>query len=122
MAAFAVVHAAAVLARHRAEAAADLAALAGAGRIGVAADECEVAARVASENRASLRRCDLELAPDGRAGTVRVTVYLAAALPVVGTRGVDASARAARLPVAVACWPDPGQCARIAQIGWAGAP
>jgi secretion/DNA translocation related TadE-like protein len=88
----------AVLARHRAEVGADLAALAAAGRIGVGADECAVAARVARENRVRLRSCRVHLAPDGRSGTVAVRVVIAARLPVVGVGHVTATARAAREP------------------------
>ncbi|HZC71212.1 MAG TPA: Rv3654c family TadE-like protein [Jatrophihabitans sp.] len=98
MAGAATVRALAVLARHRAEASADLAALAAAGRIGVGGDACEAAARVAGRNAARLRTCTVQLAPDGRSGTVSVSVALTARLPLVGSRQVVATARAAREP------------------------
>jgi secretion/DNA translocation related TadE-like protein len=85
-----------VLARHRAEAAADLAALAAAGQIGVSGDVCPAAARIARANSAALRDCQPALAPDGRSGVVRVRVGLRVHLPVVGAREVVASARAGR--------------------------
>lgn len=88
----------AVLARHRAESAADLAALAAAGRIGLGTDGCAVAARLALRDGVVLRSCQLALAADGRSGTVAVRVALAVRLPLVGSRTVDASARAGRLP------------------------
>lgn len=88
----------AVLARHRAETAADLAALAGAGRIGIGTDICAAARRVAARNGGRLRRCSVQLAPDGRSGTVTTTVLLRVRLPLVGAGSVSASARAARLP------------------------
>jgi secretion/DNA translocation related TadE-like protein len=86
----------AVLARHRAEGSADLAALAAAGRIGVASDECATAARVAERNDARLLECRVRCAADGRSGTVTVRVGLPAQLPLVGVRQVVATARAAR--------------------------
>ncbi|HEY3632859.1 MAG TPA: Rv3654c family TadE-like protein [Jatrophihabitantaceae bacterium] len=89
----------AVLARHRAESAADLAALAAAGRIGLGTDGCAVARSVAAANGASLARCRLVLDPDGRSGTVDVAVTLAVHLPGVGSQRVLATARAGRLPV-----------------------
>lgn len=87
----------AVLARHRAESAADLAALAAAGRIGVGADGCDAARAIATANGATLSRCSLDLAPDGRSGTVDVRVAASVSLPVVGARTVTARARAGRL-------------------------
>jgi len=91
----------AVLARHRAEAGADLAALAAAGRIGRDdAAACPAAARIAGRNGGRLLSCDVRLAPDGRSGQVVVRVELRARLPLVGPRVVQASARAARLPSA----------------------
>lgn len=92
-----VLESAAVLARHRAESAADLAALAGAGRIGVDLTGCPAAAAVATRNGATLRSCTAALAPDGRSGTITVRVSVRVALPLVGTRQVIASARAGRL-------------------------
>lgn len=88
---------AAVLARHRAESAADFAALAAAGRIGVGGDGCAAAAALAAANGATLVRCRANLEPDGRTGTVDVTVSLAVRLPVLGAERVVATARAGRL-------------------------
>lgn len=93
-----VVRTLAVLARHRAEAAADLAALAAAGRIGVGGDPCTAARAVAAANGATVRSCAVWLDPSGRSGTVRVRVSVRADLPVVGLRAADARARAGRLP------------------------
>jgi secretion/DNA translocation related TadE-like protein len=87
-----------VLARHRAESGADLAALAAAARIGVGDDECQAAAAIARRNGAEVRRCRVELDVGGRSGTVRVRVAYRVRLPLVGEREVVASARAARLP------------------------
>lgn len=95
-----VLRAAAVVARHRAESAADLAALAAAARIGVTGSICPAAAAVAVRNGATLRSCTTSLAPDGRSGTVTARVSLRVSLPLVGTREVIASARAGRLAVA----------------------
>lgn len=106
----------AVLARHRAEAAADLAALAAAGRIGVVdagaaghgpagpggvpGDEavCAAARAIAVANQAEVSACTTNLGADGRSGTVLVRVSASVRLPLVGGRTVGASARAARLP------------------------
>ncbi len=89
-----------VLARHRAESAADLAALAAAGRIGVIADDiCPAAGRAAAANRAAVGLCDVSLDPSGRSGTVRVRVALPFELPLLGEQSVAASARAGRLAV-----------------------
>lgn len=88
----------AVLARHRAEAAADLAALAGAAQVGTAGSPCGVAARTAAANGGSVRSCRVEPDPGGRSGQVHLTVLLRVHLPVVGTRTVTANAVAARLP------------------------
>jgi secretion/DNA translocation related TadE-like protein len=93
----ATVRALAVLARHRAETGADLAALAGAGRIGVADDACSVAAANAARNAVRLTGCRVRLGPDGRSGSILVTVVLTASLPVVGERRVVTTARAGRL-------------------------
>lgn len=90
----------AVLARHRAEAAADLAALAAAGRIGLGSDYCARAADIAARNGARIASCRVDLGADGRSGSVRVVVETALRLPVVGERRVTASARAGREPVA----------------------
>lgn len=86
----------AVVARHRAEAAADLAALAAAGQIGVSDRGCAAAERIAAANGASVRRCVPALAADGRSGTVTVWLAVPVRLPVVGSRDVLASARAGR--------------------------
>ena len=90
----------AVLARHRAESAADLAALAAAGRIGLSDDSCARAAGIAVRNGARVTSCRVALAADGRSGTVRVVVAVRAQLPGFGTRLVTASARAGREPAA----------------------
>jgi secretion/DNA translocation related TadE-like protein len=88
----------AVLARHRAESAADFAALAAAGRIGEAADGCAVARAIAAANEAVLVRCQSALAADGRSGTVDVAVTLSVRLPALGVQRITATARAGRLP------------------------
>jgi secretion/DNA translocation related TadE-like protein len=88
---------AAVLARHRAESAADFAALAAAGRIGIGGDSCGAAAALAAANGAALVRCRAKLGPDGRIGTVDVAVSLPVRLPVLGIERVIATARAGRL-------------------------
>lgn len=93
----AVLRTEAVLARHRAESAADLAALAAANRIGVGTDYCAAARRIAAADGAVLDRCRTDLAADGRSGTVMVRVHASVRLPVVGARTVTASARAGRL-------------------------
>lgn len=98
LAAAATVRGLAVLARHRAEAGADLAALAGAARIGVGGDVCGTARVFAVRNGARLAGCLVRLAADGRSGTVAVRVALPVRLPLVGMRVVVASARAAREP------------------------
>jgi secretion/DNA translocation related TadE-like protein len=90
------VRAAAVVIRHRAESAADLAALAAAGQIGVSGGVCAAAARIAAANGASVLRCHLALAPGGRDGSVRVWLTMSVRLPVIGSREVVASARAGR--------------------------
>ncbi len=90
----------AVLARHRAESAADLAALAAAGQIGI--DEtgiCPAAGKAAEANRAVLRSCAAEIAPSGRSGAVRVRVSLSFELPLLGERSATATARAGRIEV-----------------------
>jgi secretion/DNA translocation related TadE-like protein len=90
----------AVLARHRAGVAADLAALAAAGQIGLRPREelCSRAATVAAADGASVTSCTAELSADGRSGTVRVTVAVDVSLPFVGHQQAHAAARAARLP------------------------
>jgi len=89
----------AVLARHRAESAADLAALAAAGRIGLADDVCAPAGPIARANGGLLIRCRPTLAADGRSGSVDVEVTVAVRLPGVGEQQAIASARAGRLAV-----------------------
>ena len=98
VAAVVVVRGLAVLARHRAESAADLAALAAAGQIGVSTSPCRAAGRIADANEASVARCSTDLDTDARSGTVVVRLIVSVHLPVVGVRIVTASARAARLP------------------------
>jgi secretion/DNA translocation related TadE-like protein len=98
VAAAAVVRGVAVLARHRVEAAADLAALAAAQRIGLGPAPCTEAAELARRNAARLGACRVRLAADGRSGEVTVTVVAQVRLPLVGSRSIAATARAARLP------------------------
>ena len=88
----------AVLARHRAESGADLAALAAAASVGTGGRPCAAAARVAEGNGGRLRRCRVALDPSGRSGTAEVSVAVQVRLPWLGRRAVLASARAARLP------------------------
>lgn len=73
----------AVLARHRAESAADLAALAVAGGIGLdrtTAMMCARGARIAAVNGAVLRQCTVRLRSGARAGTVQVGTAVTVAL------------------------------------------
>lgn len=107
VAAVVVVRTLAVLGRHRAEAAADLAALAAAARIGIGGDPCAAAGRIAHENAASVRRCTVRLDPGGRSGDVVVRVAARVDLPLVGAAAVTASARAARLPASARATPLP---------------
>jgi secretion/DNA translocation related TadE-like protein len=94
----AALRAQAVLARHRAEAAADLAALAAAGQIGLSVEVCRVAADIAAANHATIQQCVPKLDPGGRSGTVVIRVVVRLQLPVVGAESVTASARAGRAP------------------------
>ena len=90
----------AVLARHRAESAADLAALAAAGGIGLDGSPqliCARAARIAAANSAGLSRCSVTEAITGRSGTVSVRVFTTVRLAGIGVRTVSADARAGRL-------------------------
>lgn len=90
-----------VLARHRVEAAADLAALAAASRIGVDASTSAMCARaqeVARSNGAGLDSCQVQLGPGGRTGTVTVRVSAPLHVAVIGSARVRSSARAGRLP------------------------
>jgi secretion/DNA translocation related TadE-like protein len=89
----------AVLARHRAESAADLAALAAAGQIGVGTAPCAAAATIAAANAATLVSCMPSLSADGRSGSVIVLVRVQAHLPMVGYRSIQAQARAGRLAI-----------------------
>lgn len=98
LAAVVTLRTAAVLARHRAESAADLAALAAATRIGISANQCSAAAVIALANGAELSSCQVILAADGRSGTVQVEVRLRVHLSAgLGSHIVTAQARAARL-------------------------
>ena len=97
----AVVRGTAVMVRERAEAAADVAALAAAGGIGIDTSTsaiCQRAGSVARANRASVGRCIVALGGDGRTGTVDITVVVTARLLGVGTVSSSARARAGRLP------------------------
>jgi secretion/DNA translocation related TadE-like protein len=90
--AFAVVGATAVVTTHRsAQAAADLAALAGATALQDGADACDQAGRVARANRARLRSCAVE--------GWTVTVGVTAAGPVLLGRRVEQGARGRAGPV-----------------------
>lgn len=93
-----VIRSSATLARHRAETAADAAALAAAGQIGVSASPCAAASRVAAANGAALRSCQLNLAPNARSGQVAVIVGVDITLPVVGHQEAIGRARAQRDP------------------------
>lgn len=95
------IRAAAALTRHEAETAADLAALAGASRIGYVGDVagiCRAAEAIVKANGGLLLACSASLQPDGLTGTVSVRAAVSARLPVVGGVRATASARAARLP------------------------
>lgn len=88
----------AVVARHRVEAAADLAALAGADQLGDRGDPCGAAARVAARNGAELVLCVVRPVTDGTlGGTVAVSVRAQLRLGLVGPCEVEASARAGRV-------------------------
>jgi secretion/DNA translocation related TadE-like protein len=96
----AVLRGSAVLARERAEAAADLAALAAADGIGVDGSSVAVCARatvIAAANKARVVGCAVRLGADGRTGTVDVTVAVRVRLVGVGATSVQAHARAGRL-------------------------
>jgi secretion/DNA translocation related TadE-like protein len=101
VAAVGVIRGSAVVARHRAEGAADLAAFAAAGRIGMASDDsaiCGVAGPIASANGAQLTSCTASVDATGRSGTVTVRVIVTARLLGWGQVRTTASAKAARLP------------------------
>lgn len=89
---------AAVALRHKAQAAGDLAALAGAGRIGIAGEPCEAARDMAVRNGAELMSCIVELAADGRSGRVDVRVRARARLGGAYESESVTSASAERLP------------------------
>ena len=93
----------ATAARHHAQSAADLAALAGAERIGID-DEgvCAAANRVAILNSAALATCSADVAVDGRSGIVRVRVTVTVRLPFAGQQKVPARAAASREPALTA--------------------
>lgn len=78
--------------RHQAQSAADLAALAGAGRIGLGGDPCAAAGDVAARNGAVIAQCSVQLGPDGRSGRVEVQVRVVGRL---GGIAQEASAWAA---------------------------
>jgi len=84
--------------RHHAQAAADLAALAAAARIGIDSGSCSAARHIATANGTDLLACELSPGPDGRSGQIRVVVRVETTLPFVGHRTVTASSRAARAP------------------------
>jgi secretion/DNA translocation related TadE-like protein len=86
----------AVLVRHRAEVAADEAALAAAAQIGVTDQLCHSAAVIAQANGARLLHCVSAIAADGRSGTVTVVVGIAVTIAPLGPSMVQASARAGR--------------------------
>ena len=71
----------ATLARHRAEAAADLAALAAAAQIGIGDDPCGAARKIATANGAQLGTCTVAVDATGRSGTVHVVASVIAGLP-----------------------------------------
>jgi secretion/DNA translocation related TadE-like protein len=89
---------AAVLARHRVERAADLAALAAAEQIGRSEQPCAAATQLAERNGAVVTTCALQLDASARSGTVVVTVIRAVHLPIAGNQTATARARAGRLP------------------------
>ncbi|MGX7681375.1 Rv3654c family TadE-like protein [Jatrophihabitans sp. DSM 45814] len=93
-----VARTAAVLARHRAERSADLAALAAAQQIGTGGDSCAAARRIAASNQAAVASCVTAIDASGRTGTVTVVVNAEVRLPIAGARQVTARARAGRLP------------------------
>src|SRR4051794_35229228 len=89
-----VVVGAAVVARHRATTAADLAALAGAGRAVVGeADACADAGRIAHANGAVVDSCTVR-----PGGVVEVRLHVEVRLGSLGSRAADARARAGPAP------------------------
>jgi secretion/DNA translocation related TadE-like protein len=93
-----VLRGSAVLARHRLERAADLAALAAAEQIGRSGEPCAAASRIAAANASLLTSCTAQLDPTGRSGTVAVVLSGTVHLPLVGARTLSTRARAARQP------------------------
>jgi secretion/DNA translocation related TadE-like protein len=93
-----VVRGSAVLARHRLERAADLAALAAAQQIGRAGHPCAAASRNAAANGAVLASCTAALDPSGRSGTVAIIVHRTVSFALIGERTLTARARAGREP------------------------
>jgi secretion/DNA translocation related TadE-like protein len=112
--AIATLRAAAVLARHRAEAAADVAALAAAGQLGTGREPCAMAEWVARRNGATLDSCRVRADPAERGGVVDVVVSRAVRLPGIGVATVRASARAGR---AVGGGSPPAATDQFASIG-----
>lgn len=93
---------AAVCARHAAQAAADLAAVAGAQRIGIDGADgavCAAAADSAAANGAALEACSVELAEDGRSGVVAVAVSRPVGTGALAQWTATARARAERMAV-----------------------
>lgn len=90
----------AVVARHRLERAADLAALAAAEQIGRGEQPCAAATRIATANAAQLVSCTPQLDPSGRSGAVAVVLRRTVSVPLVGARTLSARARAGRQPPA----------------------
>jgi secretion/DNA translocation related TadE-like protein len=81
--------------RHRAESAADLAALAGADQARVGGDACAAAQRTAQLNGARVMSCSTASAADGPVPAVgEVTVVVAVSAAVLGGRTLAATARA----------------------------
>lgn len=89
---------AAICARHSAQAAADLAALAAAQHIGVDDDGCAAAAAIAQANRVRLDSCQVRLDADGRAGAVDIVVSRRVGTGALAQWTASARARAERLP------------------------
>jgi secretion/DNA translocation related TadE-like protein len=102
MALAALIIAGAILARHKAESAADLAAISAAEQLGRSADPCHAADHIASDNGATLTGCSVALSPDGRSGTVTVLVRTRITLPLAGFRSLSAQARAGRARLSAA--------------------
>lgn len=91
----------AVVARHRAEMAADLAALAAAQGIGIDASTtqmCRRGARIADDNGARLQKCTVRLEPSARSGSVQVVATVAVHIAGLGTEQAVARAEARRDP------------------------